>query len=327
VEPDRLIFVALAALAAGGVAWALFYPMLSGQAKVEKRQKAVGFGQRVAAPATATAAASLRRGDVADSLKELDDRQKRLRTPPLSVRLEQAGLASWSKTKFYIVSVITGIVLGLVALVFSGSLIGAALAGFTGLFGLPRWTLKFLRARRQKAFLLELPNAVDVILRGVKAGLPLADCMRIIASEAQEPLRSEFRYIIEQQAVGIPLGDATAKLYERTGLTEANFFAIVVAIQQKAGGSLSDALGNLSRVLRDRRKMRAKIQAMSMEAKASAAIIGSLPIIVMMLVYMTSPNYIQLLWTTTVGTALLVASATWMTIGVLVMRKMINLDI
>jgi tight adherence protein B len=107
---------------------------------------------------------------------------------------------------------------------------------------------------------------------------------------------------------------------------EANFFGIVIFIQQKSGGNLSEALGNLSRVLRDRKKMNAKIQAMSMEAKASAAIIGSLPIIVMMLVYITSPQYIALLWTEKLGNLLLLGSAIWMSLGVFVMRKMINFD-
>jgi tight adherence protein B len=131
---------------------------------------------------------------------------------------------------------------------------------------------------------------------------------------------------LETQAIGVPLGEACAKLYERTPLPEANFFGIVVAIQQKAGGNLSEALGNLSKVLRDRKKMRAKIQAMSQEAKASAAIIGALPIAVMILVYLTTPQYISLLFTHPTGHIMLAGSAVWMTTGVLVMKKMINFD-
>jgi tight adherence protein B len=124
----------------------------------------------------------------------------------------------------------------------------------------------------------------------------------------------------------MPLGEACAKLYERTPVAEANFFAIVVAIQQKAGGNLAEALGNLSRVLRDRKKMKAKIQAMSQEAKASASIIGALPVAVMTLVYITSPQYISLLFTEPLGHVMLAGSAIWMLIGVLVMKKMINFD-
>src|SRR5205085_5337651 len=142
-------------------------------------------------------------------------------------------------------------------------------------------------------------------------------------TDAPEPLRSEFRTIVETQAIGIPLGEACGKLYEHIPVAEANFFAIVIGIQQKAGGNLSEALGNLSRVLRDRKKMKAKIQAMSMEAKASAGIIGALPVAVMLLVYLTSPNYIELLWTHPTGHMMLFASGVWMSFGILVMRKMI----
>jgi len=114
-------------------------------------------------------------------------------------------------------------------------------------------------------------------VRASKTGLPLGDCLKVIAAEAQEPVKGEFRAIMETQNVGLPLGDACTKLYERIPVPEANFFGIVITIQQKAGGNLSEALGNLSRVLRDRKKMKAKIQAVSMEAKASASIIAALP--------------------------------------------------
>jgi tight adherence protein B len=148
----------------------------------------------------------------------------------------------------------------------------------------------------------------------------------VVAADAPEPLKSEFLAIIETQTIGMSLGDACARLYERMPVPEANFFGIVIAIQQKSGGNLSEALGNLSRVLRDRKKMAEKIQAMSMEAKASAAIIGSLPPVVMALVWITTPDYISLLWTTPLGQFMLVGCALWMTCGVLVMKKMINFD-
>src|SRR5262249_4789382 len=151
------------------------------------------------------------------------------------------------------------------------------------------------KKRREKTFLHTFPDAVDVIVRGIKAGLPLLDSLKIIAAEAPEPARTEFRGIVETQTIGLPLGEACGKLYENMPVPEANFFGIVTAIQQKSGGNLAEALGNLSHVLRDRKKMKAKIQAMSMEAKASAMIIGSLPICVGMLVYLTSPDYIELL--------------------------------
>jgi tight adherence protein B len=148
----------------------------------------------------------------------------------------------------------------------------------------------------------------------------------MIAADAEEPVRSEFRGIVETQTIGIPIGEACLKLFERMPVPEANFFGIVVSIQQRAGGNLSEALGNLSRVLRDRKKMKAKIQAMSMEAKASASIIGALPPVVMTLVWLTSPTYIELLWTEPLGRIMLGCCALWMSVGIFVMRRMINFD-
>jgi tight adherence protein B len=166
-----------------------------------------------------------------------------------------------------------------------------------------------------------------VIVRGVKAGLPLADCLRIISLEAQEPVRSEFKLVLEDQTLGLPVDQAVQRLFERVPLAEANFFAIVISLQSQTGGSLSEALANLSKVLRERKKMKAKIKAVSSEAKASAGIIGSLPLLVAGLLYLTSPAYISLLFTTSVGHMVIAASAVWMLMGTLVMRKMINFDI
>ncbi len=165
-----------------------------------------------------------------------------------------------------------------------------------------------------------------MFVRGVKAGLPLIDCLKVIAREAQEPVRSEFQAIVEDQTLGMPISDAVARFPERIPLAETNFFAIVITIQARTGGSLAEALSNLSKVLRDRRKMDAKIRAMSAEAKASAGIIGSLPIVVAILVYLTSPDYIMLLFQTTTGNIVLAGSALWMLMGIMVMRKMINFD-
>jgi tight adherence protein B len=202
--------------------------------------------------------------------------------------------------------------------------LGMTLAGSVGL---PRWVLSFLRKRRLKKFLNAFPDAVDVIVRGVKAGLPLGDCLRVIAHEAAEPVRTEFRLAIEAAAIGLSLGESVDRIPERVPVPEASFFAIVINIQQKAGGNLAEALTNLSRVLRDRKKLKGKVQAVSSEAKASAAIIGSLPFIVGILVWLISPRYIELLWLTSGGRVVIGVCLTWMLIGCLVMRKMINFEV
>lgn len=313
----------LVAFAIGGVAWVFLYPILSGERKAERRMSSVARSEPIARPTRGTQ--KPRREQIEGTLKELEERQKKAKRAPLSVRLEQAGL-KWTKRQFIIISVALGFIVFVIAVPAGTGLLPALAFAFAAGFGLPSWILKFLKKRREAKFLDALPDAVDVIVRGIKAGLPLLDSLKLIAAESPEPIRTEFRSIIETQTIGIPLGEACLKLYERIPVPEANFFGIVVSIQQRAGGNLSEALGNLSRVLRDRKKMKAKIKAMSQEAKASAAIIGSLPIVVMSLVYFTSPAYIELLWTDQLGRIMLACCGIWMFIGVMVMRKMINFD-
>jgi tight adherence protein B len=320
MQPLALAF--LVAVAIGGLGWVFVYPILSGEKRMEQRRESVA---RMTPARTARTSGKSRRDQVEETLKEIDSRHKANKRPPLNVRLAQAGL-SWSKQRFFLMSALLGFG-AFLGFMFTGlGIIPSLGVGFAAAFGLPFWILSFLKKRRESKFLAAFPDAVDVIVRGIKSGLPLMDCLNVIVSDTQEPVKSEFRSIVESQAVGLPLGEACIKLYERMPVPEANFFGIVIFIQQKSGGNLSEALGNLSRVLRDRKKMKAKIQAMSMEAKASGAIIAALPFIVMILVYLSSPDYISLLFTDKLGNLLLAGSAVWMSIGVLVMRKMINFD-
>ena len=314
----------LATVAMGGVLWVFVYPIISGQRKTEQRMATVARTEPVAARASRGVQKS-RRDTVESTLKEIEERHKKQKSAPISVRITQAGL-SWSKQQFMIISGVLGLAVFLTVLFSGFGLLVAAGLGFAAAFGLPRWLLSFLKKRREAKFLKGFPDAVDIVVRGIKAGLPLLDCMKMIAVESPEPMKSEFRAIIETQAVGMPLGEACLKLYEHMPLPEANFFGIVISIQQKAGGNLSETLGNLSRVLRDRKKMKGKINAMSQEAKASAGISGALPVAVMTLVYITSPEYIKPLFTDPLGRLMLAGSACWMACGVLVMKKMINFD-
>lgn len=325
MDLETLGLFALVSVAMGGVVWVFIYPHLSGERAAEKRRESIAKATPISRTNSARVGQKSRREQVEESLKQLDVKQKKSKNVTLANRISQAGL-DWSRERFMISSGVLGLVAFLAVLLADLGFLAAIAAGFAAAFGLPLWLLAFLKKRRETSFLNVFPDAVDVIVRGIKTGLPLGDCLKVIAAEAQEPVKSEFRSIVETQAVGLPLGEACVKLHERIPLPEANFFGIVVTIQQKAGGNLSEALGNLSRVLRDRKKMKAKIRAVSMEAKASAAIIAALPVAVMTLVYVTSPTYIELLWTTSLGRMMMAACAVWMFIGVLVMRKMINFD-
>jgi tight adherence protein B len=321
IQPLALAF--LSTVTVGGLAWVFIYPLLSGEKKAEKRLQAFAKSEPVARRAERVQRS--RRAQVEDSMKEVEERLKQSKKISIGVRLEQAGL-SWTKSQFMIFSGVLGAVAFVVPMLAGAGLIAPIGFMIAAGFGLPRWFLNFLKKRREKKFLEALPDAVDIIVRGIKAGLPLYDSLKVVAADTPEPLRSEFAAIIETQTIGMPMGQACQRLYERMPLPEANFFGIVIAIQTKTGGNLSEALGNLSKVLRDRKKMAGKIQAMSMEAKASAAIIGSLPPLVMLMVYVMTPDYISVLWTHPTGRILLAASAFWMSMGVFVMKKMINFD-
>ncbi len=320
----------LAVLSVGGVLVSLLYPRLSGGSKSDKRLESIASTKRQAAAERIAGEEGRRRRSVEDTLRELEEAQKakaRSSTKPtLTVRMRQAGL-SWSKNTYYLVCAGAAVVTFMFVMfgVGFGAIPSAGFAISGGVL-LPHFFVNFTRKRRLHKFSEEFPNAVDVVVRGVKAGLPLIDCLKVISSEAQEPVAGEFREIVEDQTLGMPLPEAVERLPERIPLSETNFFAIVIAIQARSGGSLSEALSNLSKVLRDRKKMAGKIRAMSAEAKSSAGIIGSLPAVVAILVYFTSPDYILLLFQTTTGNIVLACCGFWMFIGVMVMRKMINFD-
>lgn len=333
IDAEILLIIVLVAVAAGGLAYSVLFRTIETEQKVDKRFKQVKLaetdGRVLKAARDNLNEAARRKKSVQESLKDLEEKQKKKvnhTSPPLKIALQQTGW-SLNVTQFYIISIVSAFLLAGATLAFGGPLLITAGMAIVGGLGVPRWVVGFKRKRRFKAFLNEFPNALDVMVRSIRSGLPINDSLRLIASESQEPLRSEFKRVVESQQLGMTVPEACARLHENIPLPETNFFAIVVAIQAQAGGNLSEALANLSRVLRDRKKMKAKVNALSMEAKASAAIIGSLPFVIVILVYLTTPTYITPLFTDPRGNIILGASVVWMTIGILVMRKMIDFEI
>lgn len=269
---------------------------------------------------------SVRRRSIEETLRDADEKRKaKPAKPSLLVRLRQAELR-WSKGTYYLVCVVVG--LAVFFPVWTGlGMLPAVGFGISAGVGLPHFYVNFRRRGRFKRFLLQFANAVDVIVRGIKVGLPLIDCFKVVVTDAQSPVKEEFKLIMDDQTLGMPLADAAERLPERIPLAEARFFATVIAIQNRTGGNLSEALSNLSKVLRERQKMKQKIKALASEAKASAIIIGAMPIFVIGALYVTAPGYISLLFITPAGNFVLAASAFWMLIGILVMRKIVNFDI
>ena len=307
----------------GGVAFAFSGP--SGASK--KRMAAVARNNSVAATQAARTTAlqgQQRRKSVQALLKELEkqnnERKQRL---SLQKRLAQAGLQISARTFWIMCACITVVIMG-TCLVSKQSVIAAVMAGFGVGFGFPRWAIYFLKKRRQKKFTNEFANAIDVIVRSVKSGLPTNEALKIVAKEIPEPVQGEFAKLCEGLKVGVSLEQGLKRMYENMPTPEVNFFSIVMNVQLKSGGNLSEALGNLSAVLRDRKRLQGKIKALSSEAKASAMIIGALPPAVMLMVYFSTPSYILPLFTTRAGNLMLAGCAIWMCCGILIMKKMIS---
>jgi tight adherence protein B len=325
-----LMTAMIAAVAIAATAYAIMYPYISSDRAKDKRVANVSESRsnKIATRSIAELAAN-RKKQVTDSLKEIENRQKAREKVSLRLKLEQAGLDIEPK-HYWIASAVSAVLFAVIAsrMVPASSAAFSPLfmiaGAFVGGFGIPRFVLAKIIARRQKKFLAELANSIDVIVRGIKSGIPLNECFAVIAKEAPEPISSEFREAIDQQRIGVSLSESLERMTRRVPLAEVKFLAIVIAIQQQSGGNLAEALSNLSGVLRDRIKMAMKVKALSAEAKASAGILGCLPPGVMLMVHKTSPDYLQPLFTTRTGTFFIIGGAVWMVVGLLVMRKMIN---
>lgn len=322
-----LIAAVLAFVAIGGVGMAL----TGGQAGPEKKRVQAVAGNRTASrKASAVEMAALkRRQTTQEALKELANTEKASRKRRVSIKgqIAQAGLNT-TLVQYWMMAAALGVVLAIVGFIAigggtTGLMVGAG-AAFVGALGAPRWVLGMMVSGRQKKFSNQLADAIDIIVRGVKSGLPLNQCLRIIAAESPDPLRAEFQLLCDGQAMGVPLDQSMQRMFERMPLPEVNFFAIVLIIQQKTGGNLSESLGNLSVVLRSRKLMKEKVKALSAEAKASAMIIGALPFCVMATVYVTKPDYIMILFTDPMGHLILLGAAIMMTAGIMIMRSMVN---
>jgi tight adherence protein B len=325
-------FLAMVALAVGGVLLAVLYPYFAGTKQAEKRVKSVmsdgksPVKQGLRARLMAEDPKDVRRKQLQESLNQVEERERqRRRKVTTRILLSQAGLEI-SPRIFYLFALMLGVVIGFGVFIAGVPWYVAVVAGIAGFFGLPRWILKFLRRRRQQVFLNDFADAIDIMVRGLKSGLPVTDAMKVIASETPAPVGPEFLEIVEGQRIGISIDQGIERMYERMPLAEVNFLAIVMAIQTKTGGNLSEALANLSKVLRDRKKMKAKIRSMSQEAKSSAAIIGSLPFVIIGGLTVLNPAYLNPLWYTTLGNIMVIGSGIWMCLGILVMRQMINFD-
>lgn len=295
--------------------------------RLRKRKEMLGLVRGAAAKGGAGRGdpSASRQRRIQEKLHDLEQSKTRRarRRNRIKADLLQAGL-SVPVGRVVGMATVAGVVLALLLFALGLGPLVAGLLGLAGGFGLPRLVLKVMAARRRKKFTAEFANAVDVLVRGIRSGLPVGECLAIIGRELPDPVGEEFRQLVEGQKLGMALDDLMRRGLERLPTPEYRFFAIVLQIQQQTGGNLADTLEGLSTVLRDRKKMRDKVKALSSEARSSAAIIGSLPFLVSFFVYLLSPDYIGLLFTDRLGNVLLAGGLTWMALGVAAMARMIN---
>ncbi len=323
-----LLFIGLIILAVLTLLLGVVFPIFEAKDRVKKRAMAIGGSDTRAVAQDTRSASDLqkRRKTIAENLQEVANQNEKKKRLKLDMRIAQAGLEI-SPPVFMSIAAGVGLVVGGVLYVIMDQILVPAGIAITIAFGLPNWLLNYLRDRRIGKFVYNFPMALETVVRGVRAGLPVNECLNIIAREAPEPVRSEFRILVENLAFGITLGEAAERMAERIPTPETMFFSIVLTIQSQSGGNLGETLGNLSGILRDRKKMREKIGALSNEAKVSAGIIGSMPFIVMLAVYFSNPNYLAVLFTTSSGKLILGGGMLWMMTGVYIMKQMINFDI
>jgi len=276
---------------------------------------------------TEVAVASANPSDVKARLKKAAREQKAMNdTKSLSSLIMQAGFG-FSPLQYWIGSLVFGG--GMSFMLWSTSMPRgvALLMSFTCIFGLPRFFLKLKARARQKAFLEDFADALEAMIRLLKAGMPVGEAIAMVSREFVGPVGEEMSRVYDNQKVGVPLQDAVRKMIPRMPMPEVQMFATSVAIQIQTGSSLSEVLGNLSGVIRSRYRLKRKIQALSAEAKISAAIIGALPVLVSLALWGVNPTYIGLLFTDPTGKMLLTGVIVWMGLGILVMRQMINFKV
>lgn len=322
-----IVLLPILLTAAAVAAYFVYDAKYGPQARQKKRIAALVKSENARGSDSGERDSSVRRRLIQSRLKEMENTRQRSRRRMAFRRLViQAGLDIGFGT-FIGICVALAVVTPVVVYFATQNYLIAIPSGLIAGFGLPQMWLKFLVNRRTKQFTKHFADAIDVIVRGIKSGLPVAECMRIIGREAPEPVGGEFRQILESQRLGMTLEDALLRAVDRMPTAEIQFFAVVLIIQAQTGGNLAETLGGLSNVLRGRKKLADTIQSKSAEAKSSAAIIGSLPFFVTGVLYLLNPDYMTPLFKTTAGNYMIMGGIGWMSLGVLIMRQMISFKV
>jgi tight adherence protein B len=264
----------------------------------------------------------------AQRLSKLDETFHRVLPNPelLRRRLESTG-KSWTLGRYAAFSAGLSVVSFLALEAKGAPFLLSLFAGLVIGIGLPHMVVGKLIKRRIKNFLNKFPDAIELLVRGLRSGLPISETMGVVGTEIPDPVGAEFRGVADRMRIGRTMDQALQETADRLNTPEFQFFVITLAIQRETGGNLAETLGNLADVLRKRMQMKLKIAAMSSESKASAYIIGSLPFLVFAIIYFMNPGYMGGFFTDTRLIIAAVGGGIWMSIGVFIMAKMINFEI
>lgn len=248
------------------------------------------------------------------------------RTEALAMRLNRTG-KDWTVTQYVYASIGLAVAVAAAMVVVSGAPMLSIGVGLLVGAGLPHMVVGSLINKRTNAFVTKFPDGIELLVRGLRSGLPVTETLQIVSQEVPGPVGFEFKAVIDRIKVGKTMEDALQDTADKLGIAEFNFFTITLAIQRETGGNLAETLSNLANVLRQRAQMKLKIKAMSAESKASAYIVGSLPFLVFAAIFSINPEYMAGFFT---DDRLIVAglgAGVWMGIGVLMMAKMVNFEI
>ncbi len=301
---------------------------LSGEEKRLRRRVARVAGGRSLTQAAATSGPSLRRDTSDSSIQSLDRLIKRLLPQPAKLRARLVATGMKISLGEYVLASLVLFAVAVGALGFFGvEPLAGVLFAVGAALGLPHMVVGFLIKRRRNKFVMLLPEGIDLIVRGLRSGLPITESMKIVGQEIPNPVGSEFRGIIESYSIGMTLDQALWAVAERIGVPEFRFFAISLSVQQETGGNLTETLENLSTILRRRKQMKLKIRALTGEARASAAILGLLPFVMFGALMLIRPDYGMVLVNTARGHVLLAMGFTSMSIGIGTMFRMTKFEI
>lgn len=323
MEPIQIFVIVVIVLVAVGMVVAL---LLNDKAEQRRRALSVIKGQGSDAREDQRLVADKRRAEIAKKLKDQEKDKKGKKSVTLRDQLMMAGMKI-SPRQFWIFSVVAGVGAALAAKITGFSLFVCAMAFVIGLLGLPRMVIRMRTAKRQKKFLEEFADALEAMVRLLKAGMPVSEAISMVGKEYTGPVGEEMARIYDAQKIGVPLAEACQESARRMPLPEMQMFATGITIQAQTGASLSEILLNLAGVIRARFKLKRKIKSLSAEAKSSAMIIGALPVFVAGGIWLINPDYIGVMFTTTSGKIMMAGAAVWMSLGVLMMKLMINFKV